>query len=76
VQVNSQDDILNAKKLLFPGVGSYGQAMNELKRQGYVEALTEYIQARPMLPELTTHCTNYPIIHALSSWGGPIPSNG
>lgn len=46
VQVNSNDDILNAKKLLFPGVGSYGQAMNELQKQGYVDALTEYIQVR------------------------------
>ena len=44
VQVHSQEDILSAKKLLFPGVGSYGQAMNELVKQGYVEALTEYIQ--------------------------------
>jgi imidazoleglycerol phosphate synthase glutamine amidotransferase subunit HisH len=47
VQVNSPNDILNAKKLLFPGVGSYGQAMNELRKQGYVEALKDYIQARP-----------------------------
>lgn len=53
MQVNSTSDILSAKKLLFPGVGSYGQAMNELVKQGYVEALTEYIQARPIHPRHT-----------------------
>lgn len=50
MQVNSQEDILSAKKLLFPGVGSYGQAMNELIKKGYIEALKEYVQARPVHP--------------------------
>jgi imidazoleglycerol phosphate synthase glutamine amidotransferase subunit HisH len=47
VQVQSHRDILNAKKLLFPGVGSYGQAMGVLQERGYVEPLREYLQARP-----------------------------
>eukprot|EP00892_Ulva_mutabilis_P011236 jgi/Ulvmu1/8485/UM044_0019.1 len=49
-EVNSYEDILNAKKLLFPGVGSYGQAMDVLVERGYVEPLKEYIQAdRPFM---------------------------
>lgn len=44
VQVQSPQDILDAKKLLFPGVGSYGQAMGVLKERGYVAPLTEYLQ--------------------------------
>lgn len=44
IQVNTYEDILNAKKLLFPGVGSYGQAMDVLVERGYVEPLKEYIQ--------------------------------
>lgn len=43
MQVESAQDILEAKKLLFPGVGSYGQAMDVLKSRGYVEPLREYL---------------------------------
>lgn len=46
MQVNTYEDILNAKKLVFPGVGSYGQAMDVLVERGYVEPLKEYIQVR------------------------------
>ena len=46
VQVESANDILTAKKLLFPGVGSYGQAMDVLIKKGYVEPLKQYIAVR------------------------------
>lgn len=46
MQVECVDDILSAEKLLFPGVGSYGQAMDILVKRGYVEPLREYIQVR------------------------------
>lgn len=45
-QVQTPDDILNAQKLVFPGVGAYEQAMQSLIRQGLVDALREYIQVR------------------------------
>ncbi|KAK9839005.1 hypothetical protein WJX74_007726 [Apatococcus lobatus] len=49
-EVQSPGDILNAQKLVFPGVGAYEQAMQSLVRQGLVDALREYIQAgRPFL---------------------------
>ena len=43
LQVTSPSDISNAKKLLFPGVGSYGQAMGVIKARGYTEPLKEYL---------------------------------
>ncbi|MBO8181997.1 MAG: imidazole glycerol phosphate synthase subunit HisF [Archaeoglobus sp.] len=48
--VTSPEDILKAEKLVFPGVGSFGSAMERLESLGYVEALKDYIQAnRPFL---------------------------
>ena len=48
--VNNASDILNASKLIFPGVGSFGAAMHNLKDRGYVDALTEYLNDdRPFL---------------------------
>lgn len=44
--MKSAKDILNAEKLLFPGVGSYGQAMEVIQRRGYVDALKEHIAVR------------------------------
>ena len=38
------DDISAASRLIFPGVGAYGHAMDRLKHLGYVEALKDYIQ--------------------------------
>ena len=43
-QVQHVDDISKASRLIFPGVGAYGQAMERLKHLGYVEALRDYIQ--------------------------------
>ncbi|PWN51737.1 imidazole glycerol phosphate synthase HisHF [Violaceomyces palustris] len=41
--VKHPDDINTADKLLFPGVGAFGPAMESLRRQGYAEPLKEYI---------------------------------
>ncbi|KAL0054785.1 hypothetical protein WJX82_002370 [Trebouxia sp. C0006] len=48
--VQHVDDISKASRLIFPGVGAYGQAMERLKHLGYVEALRDYIQSgKPFL---------------------------
>lgn len=44
MQVENAADITNADRLVFPGVGAYGQAMERLKQLGYTEALKDYIQ--------------------------------
>ncbi len=48
--VRSPSDISTAKKLVFPGVGSFGSAINRLQELGYIEPLLNYLQAdRPFL---------------------------
>ncbi len=48
--VSSPADIPKADKLVFPGVGSFGSAMERLRRDGYAEPLTTYLRAgRPFL---------------------------
>eukprot|EP00887_Chlorella_sp_A99_P005762 scaffold1.g5762.t1 len=48
--VESAADIANAGRLIFPGVGAFGQAMDILQKRGYVNALRDYILAdRPFL---------------------------
>jgi glutamine amidotransferase/cyclase len=48
--VATPNDILQAEKLIFPGVGSYGSAMLRLAEFGYLEPLTKYIRDdRPYL---------------------------
>jgi glutamine amidotransferase/cyclase len=48
--VSRPEDILTAEKLIFPGVGSFGSAMQRLHESGYVEPLRRYLQAgRPFL---------------------------
>ena len=44
LQVQHVNDISAASRLIFPGVGAYGQAMDRLQHLGYVEALKDYIQ--------------------------------
>ncbi|RUP45701.1 hypothetical protein BC936DRAFT_147845 [Jimgerdemannia flammicorona] len=41
--VNDPADILKAEKLIFPGVGAFGSAMESLVSKGYVEPLNQYI---------------------------------
>ncbi len=43
--VQSSADILQAERLIFPGVGSYGSVMERLQREGFVEALIERIKS-------------------------------
>ncbi|MFH1216664.1 MAG: imidazole glycerol phosphate synthase subunit HisF [Pseudomonadota bacterium] len=46
----SPDDIRRAERLVFPGVGSFGKAMERLHGMGYVEPLLEHIRAdKPFL---------------------------
>ncbi len=48
--VQSPADILNAERLIFPGVGSYGSVMQSLQRDGFVEPLVERIRSdKPLL---------------------------
>ena len=48
--VSSSEDILNAEKLIFPGVGSFGSAIQRLTDFGYLEPLIRYIREdRPFL---------------------------
>ncbi len=42
--VASPNDILQAEKLIFPGVGSFGSAMSRLRDYGYLEPLIRYIK--------------------------------
>ncbi|NOY70587.1 MAG: imidazole glycerol phosphate synthase subunit HisF [Deltaproteobacteria bacterium] len=44
------EDILNAKKLVFPGVGNFKTMMDVLHREGFAEALLAYLEEnRPFL---------------------------
>ncbi len=48
--VETPDDILQADKLIFPGVGSFGSAMQKLQQEGYIEPLLKYLyHDRPFL---------------------------
>jgi glutamine amidotransferase/cyclase len=48
--VATPEDILQAEKLIFPGVGSFGSAMSRLQEFGYLEPLLRYLQeGRPYL---------------------------
>ncbi|MCP3922180.1 MAG: imidazole glycerol phosphate synthase subunit HisF [Desulfobacterales bacterium] len=41
--VNSPDDILSAEKLVFPGVGSFGNMIKILNEKNYVDPLRDYL---------------------------------
>jgi glutamine amidotransferase/cyclase len=48
--VERPEDILAAERLIFPGVGSFGSAMQRLHQMGFFEPLKEYLLAgRPFL---------------------------
>ncbi|HID96657.1 MAG TPA: imidazole glycerol phosphate synthase subunit HisF [Thermodesulfobacteriaceae bacterium] len=48
--VNSGDDIVSAEKLVFPGVGAFGNMMAILRDKGYLQPLKAYLDAnRPFL---------------------------
>jgi glutamine amidotransferase/cyclase len=44
-EIEQPEDILRAERLIFPGVGSFGAAMQRLHALGYVEPLKEYLLA-------------------------------
>jgi glutamine amidotransferase/cyclase len=49
-EVRTPDDILGAERIVFPGVGAFGAAMERLEARGFVEPLREYLLAdRPFL---------------------------
>ncbi|NCC37863.1 MAG: imidazole glycerol phosphate synthase subunit HisF [Gammaproteobacteria bacterium] len=49
-EITHPADILKAERLIFPGVGAFGAAMERLRQLGYVEPLREYLAAgRPYL---------------------------
>ncbi|MCG6930039.1 MAG: imidazole glycerol phosphate synthase subunit HisF [Desulfofustis sp.] len=43
VDARSPEDIVNSEKLIFPGVGSFGLVMDQLRRDGFVEPLLRRI---------------------------------
>jgi glutamine amidotransferase/cyclase len=46
----TQDDLLSAEKLVFPGVGAFGSMMEILHARGFAEPLKAYLQSgRPFL---------------------------
>jgi glutamine amidotransferase/cyclase len=45
IEVESAGDILQAERLVFPGVGSFRTCMERLHQLGYVDALKQYIAA-------------------------------
>ncbi len=49
-EIERPEDILKAERLIFPGVGAFGAAMERLHRLGYVEPLKAYLASgRPYL---------------------------
>jgi glutamine amidotransferase/cyclase len=46
LQVEKPSDITAADKLIFPGVGSFGQAVEVLQKRDYAQPLVEYIEVR------------------------------
>eukprot|EP00241_Pyramimonas_parkeae_P001317 CAMPEP_0114252340 /NCGR_PEP_ID=MMETSP0058-20121206/15780_1 /TAXON_ID=36894 /ORGANISM="Pyramimonas parkeae, CCMP726" /LENGTH=550 /DNA_ID=CAMNT_0001366259 /DNA_START=264 /DNA_END=1916 /DNA_ORIENTATION=+ len=49
-EVTSPEDLTSADRLVFPGVGSFGAAMEILHARGFVEPLREYLKAgKPFL---------------------------
>ena len=42
---NNKEDVLNAKRLIFPGQGHFGQAMESLNTKGLTEALISVIDS-------------------------------
>ena len=49
-QIKKPSDILDAEKLLFPGVGNYESMIKSLNRHGYIQPLREYLESdRPFL---------------------------
>jgi hypothetical protein len=53
-QVTKPSDITAADKLIFPGVGAFGQAMDVLQQRDFVNPLVDYIQVRAAVAAAAT----------------------
>ncbi|XP_062216161.1 imidazole glycerol phosphate synthase hisHF, chloroplastic-like [Phragmites australis] len=71
--VRSPEDILAADRLVFPGVGAFGSAMDVLNSTGMADALREYIRRdRPFLGI----CLGLQLLFDSSEENGPVSGLG
>ncbi|XP_068652400.1 imidazole glycerol phosphate synthase hisHF, chloroplastic isoform X2 [Aristolochia californica] len=71
--VQTAEDILNAKCLVFPGVGAFAPAMDVLNQKGMAEALCTYIERD--LPFLGI-CLGLQLLFESSEENGPVKGLG
>ncbi|KAK3016334.1 hypothetical protein RJ639_007314 [Escallonia herrerae] len=71
--VQTSEDIVNAKRLIFPGVGAFAAAMDVLNRNGLAEALCSYIESdQPFLGI----CLGLQLLFESSEEKGPVKGLG
>jgi glutamine amidotransferase/cyclase len=71
--VETTEDILNAKRLIFPGVGAFAAAMDVLNQRGWTDALCTYIENdRPFLGI----CLGLQLLFESSAENGPVKGLG